>query len=199
MMNGVSRALLCTAVLLPAVSAAQESAATRPQSSQFNYSYVEISYDETDFDFGPFNIDGDGLTLAGSFEINDEWHAYASYGNADLDFGIDLDTWTLGAGYAFPLNQDTDLYGRVLYIDINADAGPAAADEDGLGFQFRIRSRITEEFEAEGGIQYTDVVDGDTSLQAFARYYFTETFSAALGLTFAGDTDSIGVSARYSF
>jgi len=53
--------------------------------------------------------------------------------------------------------------------------------------------------EVEGGIQYTDVIDSDTSLQAFARYYFTETLSAALGLTFAGDTDGIGVSARYSF
>jgi opacity protein-like surface antigen len=199
MMNGVSRTLLCTAVLLPAVSAAQESSTTRPQSSQFNYSYVELSYDETDFDIGPFDVDGDGLTLAGSFELNEEWHAYASFGSHDLDFGIDLDTWTLGAGYAFPLREDTDLYGRVLYIDISADPRLAAADEDGLGFQFRLRSQITEVFEVEGGIQYTDVIDSDTSLQAFARYHFTETLSAALGLTFAGDTDGIGVSARFSF
>ena len=69
MMNGVSRALLCTAVLVPAVGAAQES--TAPRSSQFNYSYVELSYDESDFDLGAADIDGDGLTLSGSFEINE--------------------------------------------------------------------------------------------------------------------------------
>jgi hypothetical protein len=199
MMNGVSRASALIALLAPAVAVAQESAPPRPQSPQFEYSYVEISYDETDFDLGPFDVDGDGLTLAGSFEINDEWHVYASYGSSDLDFGIDVDTWTLGAGYVFPLKEDIDLYGRVLYIDVSADAGPAAADDDGLGFQVRARARVTDEFEVEGGLQYTDVSDSDTSLQASARYYFTETFSAALGITFAGDTDGIGISARYSF
>lgn len=193
-----SRALLAAAAL-PLSSLAQEPAATRPQSPQFDYSYVELAYDESDLDLGPVDLDGDGLTLSGSFEINDEWHAYASYGSADLDFGIDVDTWALGAGYVFPLKEDVDVYGRVLYIDVNADAGPAAADEDGLGLQFRIRARVTEEVELEGGIQYVDLADSDTSLQAGARYHFSEAFSAGIGVTFAGDTDGIGINARYSF
>ena len=198
MKNAVSRALLLPAFLLPALSQAQEPA-TRPQSAQFNYTYVEISYDELDFDLGPVDVDGDGLTFSGSYEINDDWHVYASYGSYDLDFGIDIDTWTLGAGYVFPLKEDIDIYGRVLYIDQSADAGPGSADEDGLGLQARIRARVTDEFELEGGIQYVDVVDTDTSLQAVARYHFTENFSAGIGLTFAGDTDGISVNARYSF
>ena len=139
------------------------------------------------------------MTLSGSFEINDDWHAFASYGNADLDFGIDIDTWALGAGYAFPLREDVDLYGRVLYLNIDVDPGALAADEDGLGLQFRIRALVTDELELEGGIQYVDVEDSDTSLQVGARYYFTETFSAGVGLTIAGDADGIGINARYSF
>ena len=198
-MNGVSRALLVTTALLPALSEAQEPAATRPTSSQFNYSYVELGYDETEFQVGNADIDGDGLTLSGSFEINDDWHAFASYGNADLDFGIDVDTWVLGAGYAFPLRQDVDLYGRVLYLKVDADVGALAADEDGLGLQFRIRALVTDELELEGGIQYVDIEDSDTSLQVGARYHFTETFSAGVGLTVAGDADGIGINARYSF
>ncbi len=63
----------------------------------------------------------------------------------------------------------------------------------------RIRYRVTDEFEVEGGIQHTDVYDSDTSLQAMARYHFNDNFSAGLGLTFAGDTDSFGINARYSF
>ena len=197
MKNGVSRALLCVSFLLPAFGQAQEAA--RPQSAQFNYTYVEINYDELDFDLGPADIDGDGLTLSGSFEINDDWHVYTSYGSHDLDFGIDLDTWMVGAGYVYPLKDDIDIYGRVLYVDVDADAGAGSLDEDGLGLQARIRFRVTDVFEVEGGIQHLDVVDSDTSLQAFGRYHFTDEFSAAIGLTFAGDTDSIGVSARYSF
>jgi hypothetical protein len=181
---------------LPAVGAAQEA---RPQSPQFEYTYVELSYDESDFVFGGNDIDGDGLTLSGSFELTEDWHAYASYGSHDLDFGIDVDTWALGAGYAYPLKDDVDVYGRVLYIDLDADAGAGGLDEDGLGLQARIRFRVSDVFEVEGGIQHLDVVDSDTSLQAFARYHFTDEFSAAIGLTFAGDADSFGISARYSF
>jgi hypothetical protein len=198
MINGLSRALLCTAILVPALSHAQQSA-PRPQSPEFSYSYVELAYDESDFDLGPADIDGDGLTLAGSFELNDEWHVYASYGTFDLDFGLDLDSWALGGGYVFPLQENIDLYGRVLYIDSEVDAGPGNASEDGLGLQVRIRARMSEVFELEGGIQHVDVFDSDTSLQGFARYHFTEEFSAALGLTMGGDADSIGISARYSF
>jgi hypothetical protein len=197
MKNGVSRALLCASFLLPAFGQAQEAA--RPQSAQFNYTYVEISYDELDFDLGPADIDGDGLTLSGSFELNDDWHVYTSYGSHDLDFGIDLDTWMIGAGYVYPLKDDVDIYGRVLYIDQSADSGPASADDDGLGLQGRIRARVTDQLELEGGILYVDVADSDTSLQASARYNFTENFSAGISLAFAGDTDGISVNARYSF
>src|SRR5690606_8871426 len=102
MMNGVSRALLCTAILFPAVGAAQQS---RPQSAQFSYNYVELSYDETEIDFGPADVDGDGLTLSGSFELTEDWHAFASYGSGDFDADINVDTWAIGAGYVFPLRD----------------------------------------------------------------------------------------------
>lgn len=200
-MNGVSRALLVPALLVPALGAAQQQpSTTRPESPQFNYSYVELAYDEADFDVRGAEIDGDGFTLSGSFEINDDWHAFAAYGNSDLDFGIDIDTWALGAGYAFPLREDVDLYGRVLYINQEIDVpGFGDADEDGLGLQFRIRALVTDELEVEGGIQHVDVGDSDTSLQVGARYHFTEAFSAGIGLTFGGDTDGLGINARYSF
>jgi len=196
MKNGVSRALLVAALLLPALSQAQESAA-RPESAQFNYTYVQLGYDEIDFDVGPFSNDGDGVTLSGSFELNDDWHIYTSYSQIDLDPGSDVDTWAIGAGYVFPLKDGIDLYGRVLYIDQSADA--ASIDDDGLAVQGRIRARITDELELEGGLQYVDVSDSDISLQASARYNFTEQFSAGVGITFAGDTDGIGINARYSF
>ena len=197
-MNGVSRTLLCMTVLLvPAVGIAQPATQAQP----FSYSYAELAYDESDFDLGGGgDIDGDGFTLSGSFEINEDWHAYASYGMADLDAGVDVDTLSIGAGYRYPLRDDTDIYGRVLYISSDVDfTGPGDGDEDGLGLQVRIRHRVSDEFEVEGGIQHVDVFDSDTSLQAMARYHFNESLSVGIGLTFAGDTDTFGVNARYSF
>jgi hypothetical protein len=197
-MNGVSRTLLATTVLLlPAVTTAQQQNQSRP----FSYSYAELAYDESDFDLGGGgDIDGDGFTISGSYEINEDWHAYASYGMADLDFGIDVDTLAIGAGYRYPLQDDLDIYGRVLYINADADVpGPGDADEDGLGLQVRLRFRVSDEFEVEGGIQHLDVGDSDTSLQASARYHFNQNFSAGITLTFAGDTDTFGINGRYSF
>jgi hypothetical protein len=185
-----------TVLLAPAVSMSQPQPT---QSRPFSYTYVELAYDELDFD-GAGDGDGDGLTLSGSFEINEEWHAVASYGTADLDGGLDLDTWAIGAGYRYPLRNDIDLYGRVLYIDSQLDLpGPFELDEDGLGLQARIRARMSDQFELEGGIQHLDVGDSDTSLQGAARYYFTDTFSAGISLTVAGDTDSFGLHARLQF
>ena len=197
-MNGVSGAMLVVAALLPAVTQAQEATSTRP----FTYSYVELGYDEAEFEIGRVgDIDGDGLTLSGSFEITEDWHAYASYNTSDLDFGIDLDSWAIGAGYRYPLRDDVDIYGRVLYISTEADFPGVVTDldEDGLGVLARLRMRVSDEFEVEGGILYTDVRDTDTSLQASARYYFTNECSAGIGITFAGDADGIGINARYSF
>src|SRR5262245_40011437 len=105
-MNGPSRTLLVMTVLLvPAVSMAQQT-----QSQPFSYTYAEIAYDETDFDLGGGgDIDGDGLTLSGSYALNDDWHIYGSYGMADLDAGIDVDTLSIGAGYRYPLNDEVDI------------------------------------------------------------------------------------------
>ena len=199
-MNGVSRAVLvATVLLLPALSSAQEG--SKSARSGFDYNYAELSYDKHDFDVSraPDNIDGDGFTLSGSFKVADDWHVYASYGTANLDFGIDVDTWALGLGYNYSLKPNVDLYGRVLYIDQSASANGFSSHDNGLGLQFRVRGRVNDKVEVEGGIQYLDVASSDTSLQASVRYYFTRAFSAGVGVTFGGDQGGLGVNARYSF
>ena len=119
MPKGVLGTVLACCALLPAIGMAQPSSKPQPQLS---YTYVELSYDESDFDVaGARNVDGDGFTLAGSFRINDDWHAVASYGKDDLDFGINLRTWEIGAGYRYPVRDNVDLYGRVLYIRRNGN------------------------------------------------------------------------------
>lgn len=193
-MNGVSRALVVIAAIAPGVGMAQQSARAQPDLS---YTYVEATYDTNDFN----DIDGDALTVSGSFKINRDWHVYASYSSADLDFGIDVDTLAIGAGYRYAIKNNVDLYGRVLYLNSDVHVpGPFDSDsDDGLGLQFRIRSRINQQLEVEGGIQYLDVHDSDTSLQANVRYHFTDKFSAGVGITFGGDSDGLGINARYSF
>jgi hypothetical protein len=182
------------AAVVPGLAMAQQSARAQPDLS---YTYVEATYDTNDYN----DIDADALTIAGSFKINRDWHVYASYSSADLDFGIDVDTLAIGAGYRYAIKDNVDLYGRVLYLNSDVHVpGPFDDESDsGLGLQFRIHSRINQQLEVEGGIQYLDVNDSDTSLQANVRYHFTDKFSAGIGITFAGDSDGLGINARYSF
>jgi hypothetical protein len=198
-MNGVSRAVLVAAVLvLPALSSAQES--SKSARSGFDYNWAQLSYDKHDIDLDrPSNIDGDGFTLSGSFKVADDWHGYGSYGTMNADFGINVDTWVLGLGYQYSLKPNVDLYGRVLYIDQSASSGQFSEHDNGLGLQFRVRGRVNDKVEVEGGIQYLDVVSSDTSLQASVRYYFSRALSAGVGITFGGDQDGLGVNVRYSF
>src|SRR6476659_3409872 len=109
-MNGVSRAVLVAAVLLPALISAQET--SKPAKSGFDYNFAQLSYDKHDVDLDrPSNIDGDGFTLSGSFKVGDDWHVYGSYGTVNADFGLNIDTWALGLGYNYPLKPNIDLYG----------------------------------------------------------------------------------------
>jgi len=197
--KGILAALAACSLLLPALSSAQQSP---PQSSSgLGYTWAELGYDKHDFDVdrAPGNIDGTGFTLSGSFRVSDNWHVYGSYGTANVDFGIGVDTWVLGLGYNYSLNPKLDLYGRVLYIDQSADSGSFSSHDNGLGVQLRIRGRVNEKVELEGGIQYLDVASSDTSFQASVRYYFSRSMSAGLGITFGGDADGLGVNVRYSF
>jgi hypothetical protein len=192
MMKGCTRALLVTAILVPGVGMAQKS----KTENDLSYTWVEVGYDTNDF----HDADADALTVSGSYKINKDWHVYASYSSADLDFGIDADTLAIGAGYRYGLKDNVDLYGRVLYLSSDVSVPGLGSDDDsGLGLQFRIRSRINRNLEVEGGLQYIDVIDSDTSLQAAVRYHFTDQFSAGIGLTFGGDSDGLGINARYSF
>jgi hypothetical protein len=195
--NRLLQASLVSSLLLPVICAAQEG---NQPTTPFSYSYAEITYAETELEVAGSDLDGDGFAISGSYELNDDWHVFGGIGNTDLDFNIDLDSWVIGAGYRYPLQDDLDVYGRVMFLTMDVDLpGPFDPDDDGLGLQVRLRHRLNEEFELEGGLQYLDIADSDTSLQAEGRYYFEDSFSVGIGLTFGGDTDGLGISARYSF
>ena len=133
-MNGVSKTLLSMTVLLvPAMSMAQQNP-TQP----FSYSYVELGYDESDFELGSGEIDGDGLTVSASWALNEDWHVYGSYGTADLDFGYR--PRHSGHRRRVPLpaaGRRRSLRSRALHQQRRGFARAVAArhDEDGLGLK----------------------------------------------------------------
>jgi hypothetical protein len=184
-------ALAATAAFLPFVT----------QAEGLSYSYADLAYVSTDFD--GFGDEVDGLALRGSFEIVERLFVFAGYTDQDASGpDVDYQTFNLGVGYAWPLGQALDLYGKVGYANAEVDAGPFGdIDDDGYLLAVGLRGRAVEQLELEGALSYVDLSDwgDDTSLDLAARWYFTPQFAAGVEGSFGDDADTFGIGVRWNF
>jgi hypothetical protein len=172
------------------------------QADGLSYSMLDVGYLVTDID----NLDenADGFALEGSYEFVENWFGYGHYGDQTVDaFGsnLDLKVFGLGVGYAWPLADTTDLYGKLGYTQVEAEAFGGSADDDGYALSVGLRSKPVEQLELEGAINYVDLSDSgdDTGFGVAARWYFTNQFAIGVEGGFADDATSYGIGARWSF
>ncbi|HSE13462.1 MAG TPA: outer membrane beta-barrel protein [Rudaea sp.] len=185
-------ALLVAATLAPALS----------QAEGFSYSYLEGAYINTDVD--RFNKDIDGLALRGSFEITDNIFVFGGFSDQSTSIfstNIGLQSYDIGAGYAWPLASNIDLYGRLGYMHAEADVPGPNFEDDGYLLGAGLRGRVVDNLELEGGVNYTDLNDtgNETSLALAARYFFTPQFAAGIEGEFGDNANTYGVNVRWSF
>jgi hypothetical protein len=173
-----------------------------------SYSYIEAGYAETELELDSVDLDGDGYRVSGSLAIAPTYHIVVDYSTAELEvenfnIDVDIDTISIGFGYNRPVSERADVIGRILYVDSSVDVdGPffgGSGDDSGLGMQFHLRGQVMERLEVEGGIDYVDVGDDDTSLIVEGRYFLTDALALGAGLRFGDDTTSYGVSLRFNF
>lgn len=184
--------LIATAALVPAFAHADG----------FSYSYLEGAYVNTDID--NFDKDIDGFSLRGSFEITPNIFVFGNYTDQSTSiFGTDagLEQFQLGAGYAWPLGKNLDLYGKVGYAHAQLEVPGPNLDDDGYTLGVGMRGRPMEALELEGSVNYLDLNDSgdDTSLGVAARYFFTPQFAAGIEGNFGDDANTYGVNVRWSF
>ncbi len=93
--------LFCAAaaalVVLPGISLAE-----------FNYTNVDISFIDVEFDVGRASVDGDGLAIGGAYTVTDSFFIGGSYHDTDFNFGVDGEITRIGGGYFHSLNEDLD-------------------------------------------------------------------------------------------
>jgi len=167
---------------------------------EFDYNYFSLSYGNIEFD--DVNVDGDGFGLAGSYAINEDFHVFAGYQAAGLDFGIDVSTLGAGIGYHTSLTPVVDLVASVSYQYIDFDApGPGDADDNGLGLGVGLRFAASEEIELNAGISYVDFSDSgdDTSFGVGGLYSFTDAFALGLAAEWSDDVTSYTLTGRFYF
>lgn len=166
----------------------------------FDYNYVEGYYGQIDFD--DIGVDGDGFGLAGSFALSDSFHAFGSYSTADLDFGVDVNEFSLGVGYNTPISDVVDVVARLAYVSAEVEAsGFGSVDEDGYGAGIGLRGMATPQLELNGDITYVDLGSGsgDTSFGAGFLYHFSEAFGAGLSGDWDDDATRYQLTGRLSF
>ncbi len=168
--------------------------------NEFDYDFFQLTYGNIEFD--DVNVDGDGFGLAGSYAINPEFHVFAGYQAAGLDFGIDATSLNAGIGWHTSLSPVVDLVASVSYEYVELDApGGADVDDNGLGLGVGLRFAASDELELNAGISYVDLSDSgdDTGFGIGGLYSFSEAFSLGLGAEWTDDTSSYTVAGRFYF
>jgi hypothetical protein len=188
---------------VPALAAAAAFVPFLAHAEDISWSYLEGGYVNTDID--GFDEEVDGFALRGSYELTDEVFVFAGYtdqGTSVSGFDIDVQSYNLGLGYAWPLGKALDLYGKLGYVSSEADVqGLGDADDDGYSLAVGLRGRAVEQLELEGAVSYVDLSDSgdDTTLDLGARWYFTPQFAFGVEGSFGDDANSYGLGVRWSF
>lgn len=184
-LGGVMAALAAAA---PAANAASDT---------LGYTYVDAGYVGLDYD----NADGDGWGLRASLALTDRLHLFGGYESGEIDpdgpFLGDLDYtgYSAGIGLNLPVATRTDLVGRIGYVYAEIED----FDDSGVGLYAGVRSRVADEFELEGGIDYVDLDEAgdDTAFSLGGRWYFAEAFALGAGVTQGDDATTWSLSLRW--
>ncbi|MGB5165260.1 MAG: outer membrane beta-barrel protein [Woeseiaceae bacterium] len=167
-----------------------------------SYNYIEGGYQRIELDAGPFDVSADAFSIDGSFEIGENAFVFAGYNTADFDEGIDLSEFDIGVGYAVPISNNTDFYGKLAWITTELDAnGFNSLDDSGIGAAIGVRSLISPAFEVFGEISYVDLDDaGDgTAIGGGAWWNLNEVVSLGLDIQVDDDVTAYGAAVRFYF
>lgn len=164
---------------------------------ELSYNYLDVGFLHTSFD--DLDIDGEGVTLNGSYAFNNRFHGFASYTNQDFDTGIDAQSYQLGAGIRWPLlDTKWDIVGTGAYI--NREAGNGSS-ENGVGAGLALRGLATERLELAAGARYVSFEDGGdgTLFSLGARFFVNDVFALAADMGVDDGDQTYMIGARFNF
>lgn len=170
------------------------------------WNLIEVDYNMLDVEDSS-SFDPQGLSLFGSFLLNDNVFIAGSFSRTSDDFeevDFDFDQTSIAVGYRYGYSATTDFYGAVSYEDVEVKGssrfGTASVDDDGFGLTAGVRSMLTPKFELGASLTYLNLdSDNDTSFSIDAYYYFSEQVAAHFGFQTADLVDGYSVGIRYAF
>ena len=187
------KTLLLMAAVLILQSTAMAQSVQKARAGDLNYNFAELRFVDVD------ESDGDGIRLAGSYRLNEEWILVGGLTEVDFDFDVDSTVLEIGGGYVWNYSEDFDLVSTVRYVRVDVDTPIGDFDDSGFALSSGIRGFIAPQLEIRGSANYIDVDDSDTFIELAGDYYFTDQISAGISLELAGDADVFSIGARWYF
>ena len=183
--------LLLAALSIQATAVAQTSQQNQP--SDLSYSFAELRFVDVD------TSGGDGIRLAGSWELDGPWILVGALTALDFNNNVDTTLLEIGGGYVWNYSEDFDLVSTLRLVRAEVDTPGGDADDSGFAFSAGARGFLAPQFEIRGSVNHINLDNSDTYLQLAGDYHFTDQISAGVSLDFAGDTDSFSLGVRWFF
>lgn len=138
-----------------------------------SYSFVEAGYGYAEIASGLF-ADGDGLAVAGSYELPANVVVAADFNRMDYGLGK-ISGLSAGLGYKLPLGSAFGVLAGASY----EQAKLGGVKEDGFGLSLGTRGFVTDKFELGAVVKYRDLSGYPSAfdLEVSARYYVKPQFS----------------------
>ncbi|MDH3988260.1 MAG: porin family protein, partial [Gammaproteobacteria bacterium] len=170
----------------------------------FDYNYFSVGYQRLNLDDGFIDVDGDGIGLSGSFELNESFFIFAGYAMGEFKeqgITVDVDSLNAGIGWHTPLSETLDFVAGLSYEYVEVGAsGFGSEDENGYGLGVGLRYQASDAIELNAGINYVDLGDGDdTGFGVAMLYGVSESVDIGLSADWGDDSSAYGISGRFYF
>jgi len=173
--------------LLLSITATFNAYAQSPIGNGIKYTFAEVRFVDLD--------GGDGIEIGGSYRINQQFYAVASYQDLDVGPGNgSVEFLEFGGGIIFP-NEKIDFAAEVTLID----ADFPGSSENGFSLAFGGRSYVTPELELRAFAKNVDVTKSDTFIEFGGDYFLNDDISIGITLEVASDADTLTFGGRFYF
>lgn len=191
-----NKSLALTTILFATLSVSTISIAKSPSWNNIGVGYVSVDIEDS-------NFEPTGFTLLGSKLINDNVYLHGNYRLVSEDVNnndVELSTLNLGLGVRHGLDETTDLFGQISYLNAEIEVGNFSDDENGYSLAAGVKSMLSDNFEVM--VKATrDSLDGEseTAFGIGASFYLNEKVSIGAGYQIADDINVLTVNIKAHF
>lgn len=175
-----------------------------------HYNTASISFAFGEFD--DYDVDFDGIEVAGSILLNENVFLTARIASGETDTvlwtdglnvyadPLELTDMNAGIGVRYALSPGVDLTGTVGVAYRKFELGPLSESDSGPMLRAGLRGMVASNIELSGGATYTDLHDDSGLTYDLAgTAYLGDRFAATAGVTLYEDVTLYSIGVRFNF